>query len=184
MDEASQCVEPEALVPLKLGMYFNNLRDFWSKKIDTKNKTYFYYLLHYFLIFFLGFKKLIMVGDPEQLPATVTSNEAKKQNFNISLYTRIFKTFEQNSADDCPIQRLTVQYRMHSDIMTWPNQYFYGGILRQGDQQRGFHLAHYKVYFKRGQKSREIEILNQFHEKKFKFYYFQKKKNAKEKKLV
>ena len=42
MDEASQCVEPEALVPLKLGMYFNNLRDFWSKKIDTKNKTYFY----------------------------------------------------------------------------------------------------------------------------------------------
>ena len=37
MDEASQCVEPEALVPLKLGMYLNSLRDFWSKNIETKN---------------------------------------------------------------------------------------------------------------------------------------------------
>merc|ERR1719433_1164084 len=49
---------------------------------------------------------MIMVGDPEQLPATVTSNEAKKQNCNMALYAHIFKPFEQNSADDCPIQRL------------------------------------------------------------------------------
>ena len=58
MDEASQCVEPEALVPLKLGMYFNNLRDFWSKKIDTKNKTYFYYFLHYFFNIFFRIQKI------------------------------------------------------------------------------------------------------------------------------
>ena len=38
MDEASQCVEPESLIPLKL-----------------------------------GFRKLVMVGDHEQLQATVTS---------------------------------------------------------------------------------------------------------------
>ena len=108
MDEASQCVEPEALIPLKL-----------------------------------GFTKLIMVGDPEQLPATVSSIEAKNKAFNVSLFSRIFKTFEHE--ENSPIQKLTVQYRMHSEIMTWPNQYFYGGILRQGDQNRNFPLVNYKV---------------------------------------
>ncbi len=53
MDEASQCIEPEGLIPLKL-----------------------------------GFSKLIMVGDPEQLPATVSSLEAKDNRFNVSLFTR------------------------------------------------------------------------------------------------
>ena len=42
IDEASQCVEPEALLPFKF-----------------------------------GFKKLVMVGDHKQLPATVTSKYAK-----------------------------------------------------------------------------------------------------------
>ena len=47
MDEASQCLEPESLIPLKL-----------------------------------GFIKLVMVGDQEQLQATVTSMKAK--NLDIS----------------------------------------------------------------------------------------------------
>ena len=113
MDEASQCVEPEALIPLKL-----------------------------------GFTKLIMVGDPEQLPATVSSIEAKNKDFDVSLYSRVYRKFE--AEDDTPIQKLAVQYRMHSDIMTWPNQYIYGGILRQGVdrsnfQDKRFNLTNYKV---------------------------------------
>ena len=115
MDEASQCVEPEALIPLKL-----------------------------------GFTKLIMVGDPEQLPATVSSIEAKNKDFDVSLYSRVYKTFEVCPEETTPIQKLAVQYRMHSDIMTWPNQYIYGGILRQGVdrsnfQDKRFNLTNYKV---------------------------------------
>ena len=108
MDEASQCVEPEALIPLKL-----------------------------------GFSKLVMVGDPAQLPATVQSMQTKKENYHISLFSRIFKHFEHEP--DSPIQQLTVQYRMHSEISTWPNRRFYGGKLRMGDQNRKFSLANYRV---------------------------------------
>ena len=108
MDEASQCVEPEALIPLKL-----------------------------------GYNKLVMVGDPAQLPATVSSLAAKKQSFSISLFARLFKHFEFEQ--DSPIQTLSVQYRMAPDIMTWPNRQFYGGKLRMGDQERSFPLLNYKV---------------------------------------
>ncbi len=108
MDEASQCVEPEALIPLRL-----------------------------------GFAKLVMVGDPAQLPATVSSMAAKEQSFSTSLFARLFKHFE--FAEPCPVQHLVVQYRMASEIMTWPNQYFYGGKLRLGDQQRQFPLNNYLV---------------------------------------
>ena len=59
------------------------------------------------------------------------------------LFSRIFKEFEYQT--NTPIQHLSVQYRMHSDIMTWPNRRFYGGKLRQGDQDRHFSLANYKV---------------------------------------
>jgi superfamily I DNA and/or RNA helicase len=58
MDEASQCVEPEALVPLQLGVC-----------------------------------KLVMVGDHEQLKATVTSQRARQLDYNQSLFGRLVSTF-------------------------------------------------------------------------------------------
>ena len=108
MDEASQCVEPEAIIPLKL-----------------------------------GFMKMVMVGDPAQLPATVSSLAAKRVNFATSLFSRLFKHFE--FAEDSPIQHLYCQYRMSKEIMSWPNQYFYGGKLRCGPQERRFPMTGYKV---------------------------------------
>ena len=97
MDEASQCVEPEALIPFKL-----------------------------------GFKKLVMVGDHEQLQATVTSNRARQKQFQQSLFGRLhsFLTLGQDketvdksagntppmTATRSPILRLETQYRMHPDI--------------------------------------------------------------------
>ena len=54
MDEASQCVEPEALIPLKY-----------------------------------GFCKLVMVGDHEQLPATVTSRKCQQLDYQQSLFSRL-----------------------------------------------------------------------------------------------
>ena len=53
MDEASQCIEPEGLIP-----------------------------------FCLGFNKLVMVGDPEQLPATVKSKKAKDNSLDTSMFSR------------------------------------------------------------------------------------------------
>ena len=104
LDEASQCVEPEALLPLRLGV-----------------------------------TRLVLVGDPEQLPATVTSNSAREQDYQQSLFNRLhsflagggtsYVNRETNMGSTppmvdtrCPVLRLTTQYRMHSSIASWPNR--------------------------------------------------------------
>ena len=126
VDEASQCVEPEALLPLKL-----------------------------------GFTKMIMVGDPEQLPATVTSLTAKNNRFDTSMFTRLFRFLEDtatmditgnnsekifvNRKPESPVQRLVFQYRMHSQIVMWPNSYFYGNMLKNGNISRMSYLKPYVV---------------------------------------
>ena len=64
MDEASQCIEPEGLIP-----------------------------------FCLGFNKLVMVGDPEQLPATVKSKKAKDNSLDTSMFSRY--SLVANETHDC-----------------------------------------------------------------------------------
>ena len=121
VDEASQCVEPEALLPLKL-----------------------------------GFTKMIMVGDPEQLPATVTSLTAKSKRYDTSMFARLFQFLEDTSLArngnnigtgqfDSGVQRLIYQYRMHSEIVKWPNSYFYGNILKNGSISRMSTMKPYQV---------------------------------------
>ena len=102
MDEASQCVEPEALIPLKL-----------------------------------GFRKLVMVGDHEQLQATVLSNSARQLDYQQSLFTRLISSLsvgEERGVETAgntppmkhlrsPVLRLGTQYRMHPDIALWPNRF-------------------------------------------------------------
>jgi len=115
MDEASQCVEPEALIPFKL-----------------------------------GFSKLVMVGDHEQLPATVTSRKAQQLDYQQSLFGRLFSYFTGISGEGVgetvsPVLRLVTQYRMHEEIATWPSRYFYGGKLTYGGQDRASCLPPYTV---------------------------------------
>ena len=55
IDEAGQCSEPDALIPLQFGA-----------------------------------SKLVLVGDPAQLPATVLSKKAERYNFGQSLFERLF----------------------------------------------------------------------------------------------
>ena len=112
MDESSQCVEPEALIPLKL-----------------------------------GFRKLVMVGDQEQLQATVTSTSARRGEYQQSLFGRLTSCLSVGEDDDrgtagstppmkflrSPVLRLQTQYRMHPDIALWPNRYFYGSLLHNGE---------------------------------------------------
>ena len=97
--------------------------------------------------YFFAFLFIIFFSISAQLPATVSSLAAKQQNFSISLFARLFKHFE--FAEDSPIQHLYTQYRMASDIMAWPNQYFYGGKLKCGSQDRRCPIINYKVIFDR-----------------------------------
>jgi len=148
MDEASQCVEPEALIPFKY-----------------------------------GFSKLVMVGDHEQLPATVTSRKAKQFEYQQSLFNRLFSYFSSEFGEygrqgltegagntppmkmgKSPVLRLETQYRMHPAIMEWPSRYFYGGQLIAGSQNRTSPLAPYTVFestatemYKNGQIWNEVE---------------------------
>ena len=75
IDEASQCVEPEALIPLKY-----------------------------------GFCKLVMVGDHEQLPATVTSRRAQQLDYQQSLFSRLISCMTATGGNT-PVLRLDTQYR-------------------------------------------------------------------------
>ena len=99
----------------------------------------------YFIFYFIFYYICLIFSIPAQLPATVSSLAAKQQNFSISLFARLFKHFE--FAEDSPIQHLYTQYRMASDIMAWPNQYFYGGKLKCGSQDRRCPIINYKVIF-------------------------------------
>ncbi|RKP20834.1 hypothetical protein ROZALSC1DRAFT_27712 [Rozella allomycis CSF55] len=69
-------------------------------------------------------KKVILVGDPNQLPPTVFSMAAQKFQYEQSLFQRL-STFTN------PIL-LSVQYRMHPDISAFPREYFYQNKLDNG----------------------------------------------------
>ncbi|CAM9371654.1 unnamed protein product, partial [Scytosiphon promiscuus] len=70
----------------------------------------------------LGCKRLILVGDPRQLPATVISQRAARLNLEISLFERLERAGH-------PVHMLTVQYRMHPEIRAFPSERFYEGRL-------------------------------------------------------
>lgn len=66
--------------------------------------------------------KLIMAGDPFQLPPTLFSSESQKSELAVSLIERAMKLHH-------PTTLLDTQYRMHDLIMQFSNQKFYGGKL-------------------------------------------------------
>ncbi|XP_066585351.1 uncharacterized protein Setx [Prorops nasuta] len=76
----------------------------------------------------LGINTLILVGDPNQLPATVLSQQAKLLGLDKSLFARVQNAFEGEK--DNPIIMLDTQYRMDYAISYWPNKFFYGGKLK------------------------------------------------------
>ncbi|KAJ7540105.1 hypothetical protein O6H91_10G001500 [Diphasiastrum complanatum] len=74
----------------------------------------------------LGAGRCVLVGDPQQLPATVISRVADTMQYSRSLFER----FQQAG---CPTIMLTVQYRMHPQIRDFPSRYFYQGRLVDSD---------------------------------------------------
>ncbi|XP_074871141.1 putative helicase senataxin isoform X2 [Carettochelys insculpta] len=78
--------------------------------------------------------KLVLVGDPKQLPPTVISMKAQEYGYDQSMMARLHKHLEeqvqQNVIGKLPVVQLTVQYRMHPDICLFPSNYIYGGTLK------------------------------------------------------
>ncbi|XP_050717297.1 uncharacterized protein LOC126999018 isoform X2 [Eriocheir sinensis] len=90
VDEAGQCQETEALLPLLLGI-----------------------------------RKMVLVGDHHQLPATVLSQVALSKNLKQSLFERIHHRLVLELQREDLVHTLKMQYRMHPEIVAWPAQHFY-----------------------------------------------------------
>ena len=71
----------------------------------------------------LGVRQLVLVGDPQQLPATVIGKRESLGNYERSLFERL-------EVCGVPVHTLSVQYRMHPAISHFPRHVFYQGILQ------------------------------------------------------
>ncbi len=77
--------------------------------------------------------KVVLAGDPFQLPPTVKSEQARRGGFSI---TMIEKCLQRNHRTSL----LTVQYRMNQRIMEFSNQWFYNGKLTAAESVADHHL--------------------------------------------
>ena len=67
--------------------------------------------------------RVILTGDPYQLPPTVKSVEAARKGFGVTLMEKCLPRSPEASL-------LNIQYRMHQTIMGFSNQYFYENRLQ------------------------------------------------------
>lgn len=72
-------------------------------------------------------KRIVLAGDPFQLPPTVISQEAARKGLSVSI-------LEQVMDKGHPTSFLDTQYRMTSAIAGYSNQYFYEGKLNTPEQ--------------------------------------------------
>lgn len=68
-------------------------------------------------------RNMILVGDPKQLPAVTFSVDNVKAGLVISPMQRLIEICKH------PYSILKTQYRMHEDIVAFPNRIFYGDQL-------------------------------------------------------
>lgn len=72
---------------------------------------------------------IVLVGDPKQLPALVTSQRCRDANYDHSTLEQVmsasFETVPQVS-----MHHLVAQYRMHPAICAFPNREFYADVLK------------------------------------------------------
>lgn len=70
--------------------------------------------------------KVVLAGDPFQLPPTVKSNEARRGGFAVTMIEKCLDRMEKTSL-------LTTQYRMNRNIMQFSNEWFYDGKLEAAE---------------------------------------------------
>mmetsp|Transcript_13454 Transcript_13454/g.20101 ORF Transcript_13454/g.20101 Transcript_13454/m.20101 type:complete len:451 (+) Transcript_13454:3-1355(+) len=73
----------------------------------------------------LGSSHAILVGDPQQLPATIFSMSGRNTKFDRSLFQRLEEAGHE-------VHMLDTQYRMHPSISDFPRRIFYDGKLLDG----------------------------------------------------
>jgi len=73
-----------------------------------------------------GCRSCILVGDPQQLPATIISKKALEFRYETSMMSRFIK-------DKYPCTLLDIQYRMHPMIREFPSKHFYDDKLKDGE---------------------------------------------------
>jgi senataxin len=77
----------------------------------------------------LGSRHCVMVGDPQQLPATIFNVSGKTTKYDRSLFQRLEEAGEH-------VYMLDEQYRMHPKISHFPRHIFYKGALKDGPNVR------------------------------------------------
>ncbi len=77
--------------------------------------------------------RVVLAGDPFQLPPTVKSAEAGRGGLNVTLIEKCLQRLPR-------VRLLDVQYRMHEIIMGFSNRQFYGGQLRADASVAGARL--------------------------------------------
>jgi ATP-dependent RNA/DNA helicase IGHMBP2 len=80
-------------------------------------------------------KRLLIVGDPKQLPPTVFSRPAKMLGLGLSLQERMMNGCGHKYT------MLNVQYRMHPGISAFPSRKFYNGLIANGNNTREAHYS-------------------------------------------
>jgi hypothetical protein len=80
-----------------------------------------------YIPFRLSPKRLLIVGDPLQLPATVVSRRAERLGLSKSLHERLMYHCRHEHI------MLGTQYRMKPEISLFPAQHFYQGKILNGD---------------------------------------------------
>ncbi|KAI8912726.1 AAA domain-containing protein [Gorgonomyces haynaldii] len=71
-----------------------------------------------------GARKVILVGDPNQLPPTVMSQVSKSKKYDQSLFARIAQKTPKS------VMLLSIQYRMHPELSIFPSKHFYNSRLQ------------------------------------------------------
>lgn len=82
----------------------------------------------------LGCSRCLLVGDPQQLPATTLASGTAGLAYGQSLLERVFRA-------GMNVQLLNTQYRMHPAISSFPRRYFYNGRLKDDESVQGEHRA-------------------------------------------
>jgi hypothetical protein len=75
-------------------------------------------------------KRLLIVGDPKQLPPTVFSSRAKMLGLCLSLQERMMNGCGHKYT------MLNIQYRMHPEISAFPSRKFYNGLIANGSNTK------------------------------------------------
>lgn len=74
-----------------------------------------------------GVERIIVLGDPRQLPATVLDPQCESCGYGKSWLGEIFRIHHNK------VHLLDTQYRMDEEILSFPNMMFYLNKIRSGD---------------------------------------------------